>query len=147
MKDQDVAGEVLKISGKKASVAFGHIKTYVSLDTLKKVSEESVRQRNQAQYRKPELGDWNIGKRKLKFTPDIDVRGKRAEEALQLITEFIDEAIMVQASELRILHGKGNGILRELIRQQLSVIDVVERYADEHVERGGSGVTLVKIGG
>ncbi|MFW5819978.1 MAG: Smr/MutS family protein, partial [Bacteroidota bacterium] len=91
------------------------------------------------------LADWDIGKRKINFSPDIDVRGKRADDALSIINDFIDEAVMVQANDLRILHGKGNGVLRELIRQQLSAMDMVEWYGDEHVERGGSGITLVKL--
>ena len=91
------------------------------------------------------MGDWDVSRRRIKFSPDIDVRGKRAEEALQAITDLIDEAIMVQSHDLRVLHGKGNGILRELIRQQLSATDVVEWYRDEHVERGGAGITLIKL--
>ena len=94
---------------------------------------------------KMDMGDWNVSTRRLNFRPDIDLRGKRADEAIQMLTEFIDEAIMVQSRELRILHGKGNGILRELIRQQLKVNNVVEWFGDEHVERGGSGITLVKL--
>lgn len=146
MKGQDVPGEVLHIKGNRAEVAFGTIKTRVDIDSLSKIPEEEYLNKYKPKSRKPELSDWSIGIRKLHFSPDIDVRGKRADEALRTITEFIDEAIMVQSTDLRILHGKGNGILRELIRQHLSALDVVEWYGDEHVERGGAGITLVKLG-
>ena len=81
----------------------------------------------------------------MSFSPEIDLRGKRADEALQILSDFIDEGIMVQRRELRILHGKGNGILRELIRQQLKVNRLVEWFGDEHIERGGAGITLVRL--
>lgn len=145
MKGQDVAGEVINLKGGKAEVVFGSIKTRVNAGSLVKIPEEEYEKNYKPKSRKSELSDWSIGTRKLQFSPDIDVRGKRADEALRIITEFIDEAIMVQAHDLRILHGKGNGILRELIRQHLSALDVVKWYGDEHVERGGAGITLVTL--
>jgi len=86
-----------------------------------------------------------INERKLNFKPRIDVRGMRADEGLQKIQEFIDEAIMVEASELHILHGKGNGILRELIRAYLKMEPAVKKFRDEHVQFGGSGITIVEL--
>ena len=94
-----------------------------------------------------DLGDWNVSTRRVQFRPDIDLRGKRADEAMELVVDFIDEAIMVSARELRILHGKGNGILRQLIREYLHSVDLVEWYGDEHVERGGAGITVVRLEG
>jgi len=88
-----------------------------------------------------------IGERQLVFKPNIDVRGMRAEEALQKIQEFVDEAIMVDARELHILHGKGNGILRELIQKYLRTEPAVKNCRDEHVQFGGSGITIVELGG
>jgi len=87
-----------------------------------------------------------IGDRRLVFKPNIDVRGLRAEEALQKIREFVDEAIMVDVSELHILHGKGNGILRELIQNYLRSEPAVKNCRDEHVQFGGSGITIVELG-
>jgi DNA mismatch repair protein MutS2 len=83
--------------------------------------------------------------RKLSFKPSLDLRGKRAAEALREVTEFIDEAVMVGAGELRILHGKGDGILRQIIREYLSGINVVSRFEDEDIRFGGSGITVVKL--
>lgn len=142
MEGQDVNGEVLEIKGKNAFVAFGHLKTRVKLELLRKQIPSNKREGPKAKIK---LGEWDVGKRRLRFSPEIDIRGKRADEALGIIAEFIDEAIMVQVHDLRILHGKGNGILRELIRQQLSAMDVVESFGDEHVERGGAGITVLKL--
>lgn len=145
MKGQEIPGEVLSVKANKVEVAFGNIKTNVKQDVLEKISEDKYERDYKPRSKRPGLADWEIGKRKLNFSPDIDVRGKRADDALRIINDFIDEAVMVQAGDLRILHGKGNGILRELIRQHLSAMDVVEWYKDEHVERGGSGITMVKL--
>jgi len=87
-----------------------------------------------------------MNQRRLTFKPGLDIRGKRAEEAIQLVTEFMDEAIMVGAHEVKILHGKGNGILRQLIREYLYTINVVSKVQDEHVEFGGAGITVVSLG-
>jgi DNA mismatch repair protein MutS2 len=146
MKGQDVPGEVLAIKGNKMEVAFGNIKTMVKPEVLEKIPAETYEKEYKPKSKRPGLADWSVGKRKINFSPDIDVRGKRADDAVKIINDFIDEAVMVQAHDLRILHGKGNGILRELIRQELSAMDVVEWYGDEHVERGGSGITLIKLG-
>ena len=81
----------------------------------------------------------------MKFKPQIDVRGQRAEEALQNIQNYIDEAIMVDAKELHILHGKGTGILRQLIREFLGAEPAVRSYRDEHVQFGGAGITVVTL--
>ncbi len=145
MNGQETPGQVLKISGKKYSVAFGNIQTSVKADLLTKISHEKYKSIARKVTTVSDLGDWNVGARRLSFRPDIDLRGKRADDALQILAEFIDEAIMVQSRELRILHGKGNGILRELIRQQLKVNKLVSWFGDEHIERGGAGITLVRL--
>lgn len=145
MKGQETAGEVLEIKGKKCTVAFGNIQTRVNSDQVVKISRDRYRELAGPRVTRIDLGDWNIGARKLNFSADIDLRGKRADEAVRILTEFIDEAVMVQVRDLRILHGKGNGILREMVRQQLKASNIVEWFGDEHADRGGSGITLVKL--
>ena len=86
-----------------------------------------------------------IESRKLNFRQDLDVRGMRGDEALNAVTYFIDDAILVGMSRVRILHGKGNGILRQLIRQYLSTVPNVTHFADEHVQFGGAGITVVEL--
>ncbi|MEZ5070838.1 MAG: Smr/MutS family protein [Bacteroidales bacterium] len=145
IKGQDMPGEVLEVKGKKCTVAFGMLKTSTSLDQLEKLGAKEAAQHKPRARSRVVLGEWDVGSRRAGFRPDIDLRGKRADEAMDLVVDFIDEAIMVGASELRILHGKGNGILRQLIREYLHSVDLVSGYGDEHVERGGAGITVVKL--
>ena len=86
-----------------------------------------------------------LSKDMSEFSLNLDVRGQRGDEALNSVTEYIDRAIMASASEVRILHGTGNGILRQLIRNYLSTIDVIESARDERVQIGGAGITVVKF--
>jgi DNA mismatch repair protein MutS2 len=145
IRGQDAAGEVLEIKGKRCVVAFGILKTTTGLEQIEKVSNEEAGKLRIGARSRVELGDWNVGERRARFRPDIDLRGMRADEAMEKVVDFIDEAIMVSAGELRILHGKGNGILRQLIREYLHTVDLVEWYGDEHVERGGAGITVVRL--
>jgi DNA mismatch repair protein MutS2 len=86
-----------------------------------------------------------MNQKRIRFNPEIDIRGVRGEEAINKVRELIDNALIVQHKNLRILHGKGNGILRELIRQYLSTVDIVKSFRDEHIEFGGSGITVVEM--
>ena len=87
-----------------------------------------------------------IDEHKKNFQQDLDIRGFRGNEALQAVQYFIDDAILMSVSRVRILHGKGNGILRQLVRQYLSSEPNVRHYADEHVQFGGAGITVVELG-
>lgn len=145
MRGQDTPGEVLEIKGKSCVVAFGMLKTRTKLESLEKIKAEEAGRLRIRDVSKVELGDWDVGTKRLQFRPDIDLRGKRADEAMEMVVDFIDQAIMVSARELRILHGKGNGILRQLIREYLQSVDLVEWYGDEHVDRGGAGITIVRL--
>ncbi|MGW8314109.1 MAG: endonuclease MutS2 [Bacteroidales bacterium] len=145
IRDQDTPGEVLEIRGQNCVVAFGMLKTKTKLEQLEKIHAEEAGKLKVKDRSRVELGNWDVGARRLQFRPDIDLRGKRADEAMELVVDFLDEAIMVGARELRILHGKGNGILRQLIREYLHTVDLVEWYGDEHVDRGGAGITLVRL--
>ncbi|MDE6310126.1 MAG: Smr/MutS family protein, partial [Muribaculaceae bacterium] len=84
--------------------------------------------------------------RQLHFKQDIDVRGMRADEAIQAITYFIDDALQFSAKRVRILHGTGTGVLRQVIRQYLDTVPGVQGYRDEHVQFGGAGITVVDLG-
>ena len=145
IRGQDAAGEVLELKAKGAVVAFGMFKSTVRLDQLEKIGGGEAGQWRTSDQSGVNLGDWDVGSRRVHFRPDIDLRGKRADEAMEAVVAFIDESIMVNAKELRILHGKGNGVLRQLIREYLHTVDLVEWYGDEHVDRGGAGVTVVRL--
>ncbi len=145
MKGTDTVGEVISVKGDTCLVAFGNLTTHVAAGKLEGVSEEEYRRR---QRRSASPAPWQeeMRQRRIHFRPEIDIRGKRVEEALQEVTAFLDEAVMVGEKELRIIHGKGNGILREAIRDFLHAHELVERCHDEHVDRGGAGVTVVVMG-
>jgi DNA mismatch repair protein MutS2 len=145
LEGQDMPGQVLRAGKKNSLVVFGNIHTHVRTDKLEKINRQKFEESKGTEYTHSDPGTWDLMNRRLNFSADIDLRGKRAEEALRILTEFIDEAIMVQRRDLRILHGKGNGILRELIRQQLKINKIVEWFGDEHVDRGGAGITLVRL--
>ena len=133
-------GEVLKIEGNKVTVAFGHMQTTVSKDKLKVTANKSTKK-----VKSTIVISGAVSKRKMDFKSEIDVRGKRADEALITIQQYIDDAIMVSCNEVRILHGKGNGVLRQLIRDYIKTVDVVKSVRDEHADRGGSGITIVEF--
>lgn len=144
MEGQEMAGEVMEVHGKNYLVAFGNLITSVTPKKLQKISENEYKTHSHSRPVSDSITS-RIQEKKLRFKSVIDLRGKRAEEALQMIREFIDEAIMVEAKELSILHGKGTGILRQMIREFLGSMDVVASFGDEHPSRGGAGITLVKL--
>lgn len=145
IKDQEVYGEIVDMNEKSLVVAFGNMITTIEREKLEKISNNEFKKNTKVKT-SPNLSTWDIAKRKINFSSGLDIRGKRAEEAIQLVTEFIDEAIMVEVHELKILHGKGNGILRQSIRDYLKTIDVVEWCGDAHVDLGGAGITVVRLG-
>lgn len=143
--ENGMVGEVVQVSGNKATVAVGEILTRTDIARLVPVSANQYRS---AVKSRPVSGvslSSSISERKLNFKPSIDVRGMRLEEAIPVVNHFIDDAMMVGMPEVSILHGKGNGILKEEIRKILKITPGVVSFADEHVERGGSGITVVKL--
>ena len=144
MVGQDVAGEVLDVNGTSIMVSFGNMITTLDEKKLYRLDEVEYEKAIRRQGKKPGTG-FDLLERKLNFRPEIDLRGMRGEEALQKVMDFIDEAIMVNAGQLRILHGKGDGILRQLIRDYLTGVDMVKSFRDEHVDMGGTGVTVVEL--
>ena len=144
MEGGAVSGEVLSISGKKAEVAFGALRTIVSLDKLKRASKPKASALSQSQTVSVSTSSESRS-RQLNFKNEIDVRGMRADEALQAVTYFLDDAIQFSASRVRILHGTGHGILKTLIRQQLKANTAVEHFEDEDIRFGGAGITVVDL--
>ncbi len=146
IKGQTSVGEVLEINGKKAIVALGSIKTTVKLDRLERTNAQPKQAdvSTKSTYISSQTQD-SMYEKKLNFKQDIDVRGMRGDEALQAVTYFIDDAILVGMSRVRILHGTGTGILRTLIRQYLQTMPGVSHFADEHIQFGGAGITVVDL--
>lgn len=144
MADGGVAGKILAINGKKAEVAFGGLRTYVELSKLRAAQAPKPSALTQTSVIGGATSD-AMRQRQLNFKQEIDVRGMRADEALQAVTYFLDDAVQFGASRLRILHGTGHGILKTLIRQQLDANPSVKKYADEDVRFGGAGITVVDL--
>lgn len=145
LKGQTAVGVINHIDGKQASVTFGMMKTTV--DTKRLVRAEKPKEdkgQGVISYVSRETQD-QIREKHLHFHQDIDVRGMRGEEALQAVTYFIDDAILVGAKRVRILHGTGTGILRQLIRDYLNAHPGVKSAHDEHVQFGGAGITVVEL--
>ena len=140
-------GKVEAIDGKQATVIFGGMRTKMSISRLERVDGATLQQEQklfQAFSYSRETRE-TIDKHRNQFHQELDVRGMRADEALNQVQHFIDDAILVGASQVRILHGKGNGILRQLIRQYLETVPNVTNYHDEHVQFGGAGITVVEL--
>ncbi|MDE5417790.1 Smr/MutS family protein [Labilibaculum sp. DW002] len=142
---QSSVGEVVELNAKTAVVAFGNILTSVKKVRLTKVSKSQVKKQEKTYNKTSSLIQEKISKRKLSFKADLDVRGMRGEEAVQVVIDHIDEIIMLDVGEFRILHGTGGGILRQMIREQLQTIDLVQHFRDEKIQMGGAGITVVTM--
>ena len=145
LKGQTTPGTVLEVQEKDAVVAFGMIKSTVNLDRLEKVSKGQIKKDIQKSTFISEQTSDQMHEKRLRFKQEIDVRGMRGDEALQTVTYFIDDAIQVGAQQVRILHGTGSGILRQLIREYLRSVPGVRDFHDEHVQFGGAGITVVEL--
>lgn len=145
MKGQTVAGTVIEIYDKQAVVAFGMIKSTVKTEQLERVSRSQLKKEVRTGTFISAQTAEAIYEKKLHFKEEIDVRGMRGDEALQAVTYFVDDAVQIGASRVRILHGTGNGILRQLIRRYLSTVPDIQHFQDEHVQLGGAGITVVDL--
>ena len=149
IKGQQTIGTIEQINGKNATVTFGMMRTVTKLSKLEPATQEAARQQEAERpraytYLSKETQE-DISQRRLQFKQDIDVRGMRGEEALQAVTYYIDDAVLLSMPRVRILHGTGNGILRTLIRQYLQANPAVASCRDEHVQFGGAGITVVEL--
>ena len=147
-------GTLESIEGKMATVIFGSMRTKMRVDRLEPAKEAKAEQSKTEERNAQIVGTYGnlsnstrtaIDSRKLNFRQDLDVRGMRGDEAINAVTYFIDDAILVGMSRVRILHGTGTGILRQLIRQYLATVPNVSHFRDEHVQFGGAGITVVDI--
>lgn len=162
IKGLNSTGIIDTLEGNVATVVLGGMKTKVAKSRLKLAASGSADERTTEREATPtkmdelkaKLQSYNVSHmtqntiddHKKGFQQDLDVRGMRGDEAVQAVQYFIDDAILMSVSRVRILHGKGNGILRQLIRQYLSSEPNVIHYADEHVQFGGAGITVVDLG-
>ena len=141
---QEMPGVVQSIKGRKAQVAFGQILTTVDCEKLVVVSNAEYKKAVKPVMPRTVLSV-DISSRKLNFRDSVDVRGMRAAEALEVVQDLIDDALMVGVGGVTILHGKGTGALKEEIRRYLRSISEVASATDEHADRGGAGITVVRF--
>jgi DNA mismatch repair protein MutS2 len=142
LKDNGAIGEVVAIKNKDVELLIGDLKSNVKLSRLEKISKAEVKRESKYSERR---GTYQSTEKMMDYSPNLDLRGKRGEEVLPLIQTFIDEGFMLGVKNLRIVHGKGDGILREVSRNLLRSMAQVGKLEDEHADRGGAGVTLVTL--
>lgn len=137
-------GVISAIEGKNALVTMGIFKSKVPLGKLKKTLRKATATQQKSSFVSAATSD-NIRSKQLEFKQEIDVRGMRADEALQAVSYFIDDAVQFNIKQVRILHGTGYGILRQRIREYLNTLSDVKSFRDEHVQFGGAGITVVEL--
>ncbi len=145
LKETGGLGEVMELKDNKALISLGNMQMYLDKSQIEKISSKQFKKQSKTIATEPNKISWDVSKVKNKFSYGLDVRGKRADEALQMVTNYIDDCIMVEALEVKILHGKGNGILRQLIRDYLKTVNVIKSARDEKIDLGGAGITVVKF--
>lgn len=146
LKDRETVGEILKVNKNSVLISIGQMMTTLPHDQIQIISEKEFDHSGGNAGAKGRGNSYQeIETRRMHFSSSLDIRGARADEAIRKVQELVDEAIMLGESNLRILHGKGNGVLREVLRQYLASIDVVKSCRDEDIRFGGTGITLVDL--
>ena len=146
VKSNGLVGEVTRVNGKTVTISVGNISSTMKADGLERISSNEFRELSRKAFAPAQQKvDISITNRKLNFSPEIDLRGQRLADALDIVTHFIDDAIMLGVGEVRIIHGKGTGVLHEEIQKYLRTIPGIARVSDEDVRIGGSGVTIVTL--
>lgn len=143
IKENGVIGEVVSVDKKEVVVSIGDIISRIRIEKVEKIASTGK------PASKPERKSINIpsgiSERKLNFKPYLDIRGERLEDAINIVRDFIDDALMLDMSEIKILHGKGNGILRTEIRKYIKSVYGITSFRDEDIRAGGSGITIIDL--
>jgi len=143
--DNNMVGEVSKVSTKSITVIIGNISSTMSPSKVERISSNEFREASRKAFQPArQKVDSSITERKLNFSPELDIRGERLSDALNIVTHYIDDAIMLGIGSVRIIHGKGSGVLHEEIQKYLKTIPGIS-VSDEDIRQGGSGVTVVKL--
>ena len=154
IKGTNSIGEIESIQGKQATVIFGGLRSKVKVEQLERSEKVKVNSEKFATaidkhahlaIQTSHMTRATMEDRRQNFHQDLDVRGMRGDEALDTVMHFIDDAILIGLSRVRILHGTGTGALRQLIRQYLGTVPNVKKAKDEHVQFGGAGITVVDL--
>ena len=147
VKENGMVGEVAKVSAKAVVVIIGHISSKMPLDKVERITSNEFKSAVKETSRPVSAVkvDTSINERKLNFSTELDVRGERLSDAIEKVTRYVDDAIMLSISSVRIIHGKGTGVLREELQKLLRTMPGVASVRDEHIQFGGTGVTIVNF--
>ena len=145
VKENGMVGEVTKVSAKAVVVIIGNISSKMPLDKVERITSNEFKSAVKENAKPVSLikYDSSITERKLNFSTEIDLRGERLNDAIEKVTRYIDDAVMLGISSVRIIHGKGTGVLRDEIQKLVRTIPGVASARDEHIQFGGTGVTIV----
>lgn len=147
VKDNGMVGEITRVSTNSVTIAVGNITSNLSPSRLERISSNEYRAAVGNIYTPPRRKvDAGMEERKLNFKTEIDVRGMRLADAMETVTRYVDDALMLNVESVRIIHGKGTGVLREEIQKYLRTMPGVNGVRDEQVQFGGAGVTVVTFG-
>ncbi|GAA4824119.1 endonuclease MutS2 [Algivirga pacifica] len=144
LKESETFGEILDLKGNEAKILIGELESFIKLNRLVKISTKEFRKETRSKHSEFSASS-NINKKQIDFSPNLDLRGKRAEEVMFALDDFMDTALMLGQPQLRIVHGKGAGVLRDVIRNHLRSFPGIKNISDEHADRGGAGVTVVTL--
>lgn len=145
IKDNGMVGEVVKVSGKNLIVVVGNLSTKVAMAKVERITSNEYKSavKDMAKPAHSVIQDDSIRERKLNFKTELDIRGARLNDAIDELMHYIDDAIMLGVPSVRIIHGKGTGVLRVEVQKYLRSIPGIASVADEHIQLGGTGVTVV----
>ena len=145
VKENGMVGEVAKVSAKAVVVVIGNISSKMPLDKVERITSNEFKSAVKETSRPVSTirMDASISERKLNFSTELDVRGERLNDAVEKVTRYIDDAIMLNVSSVRIIHGKGTGVLRDELQKILRTMHGIASVRDEHIQFGGTGVTIV----
>jgi len=147
MIETQVVGEVTQLKGQDITIAFNSISLKTTVDKVLKISKKEARAASRGTVSKMDGSTISevMNSKISQFTQTLDIRGKRADEAIEELELYLDEALLINIKQVKILHGKGNGILRHVIRQYLHKRKEVKSFHDEVLELGGAGITVVRL--
>ena len=146
IKDSGMVGEVSRVSAKSVTLIIGNISSTLSPERLERISASEFREVARKTFTPAyQREDASIAERRLNFKPELDVRGERLQQALDMTVHFIDDAIMLGMGSVRIIHGKGTGVLRDELQKYLRTVRGIATVSDEDIRRGGSGVTVISF--
>ena len=146
VKENGMVGEVSKVSAKSVTIIVGAINSTMSPDRLERISNNEFKEASRQSVKtRLQRTDSAITERKLQFSPELDIRGQRLSDALDIVVHYIDDAIMLDMNSVRIIHGKGTGVLHEEIQKYLKTVPGISSVKDEDIRNGGSGVTIVNF--